>query len=266
MEKTQFKILAVGDVVGHAGLQYLKQKLPGIRRQYAADLVIVNGENAAEIRGISREDVRDIFNAGADVITTGNHAFGQRNAYDTFDDESRLLRPANYPGTAPGHGSVICNISGVRVLVMNLRGNVSLYPALGCPFAAADAILRRETGNFDIAVLDFHAEATSEKAAMAYYLDGRVSAVFGTHTHVATADEKVLPGGTGFITDVGMTGPVHSILGCDPKPIITQFTTAMPQRYSVAPGECAGGAVLFELSLSAENKTAGCLRVTRIDF
>ncbi|MCQ2354035.1 MAG: TIGR00282 family metallophosphoesterase [Clostridia bacterium] len=266
MNEKKFRVLAVGDIVGHAGLQYLKDNLPALKKKYLPDLVIVNGENAAEIRGISREDAKEIFSCGADVITTGNHVFGQRNIYEILDDEKNLLRPANYPGTAPGHGSVIFNAAGIRVLIMNLRGNVELSPALGCPFAATDLILRRESGNFDAAVLDMHAEATSEKAAMAHYLDGRVSAVFGTHTHVATADERILPGGTGFITDIGMTGPAGGILGCDPKPIIAQFTSAMPQRYSVADGECAGGAVIFDLDLNSCHSPAPCCRVLRVKF
>ncbi len=254
------KILAIGDVVGQAGVSYLRANLQKMKRNLGADLVIVNGENAAEIHGIGQNDAEDLFYAGADVITTGNHAFGRYDIYSYLDDEKYILRPANFPGSAPGHGSVIINAAGVRVLVMNIQGNVSMKVSLASPFETADAILRRESGNYDIAVLDFHAEATSEKLAMGYYLDGRASVVFGTHTHVATADEQVLPHGTGYITDIGMTGPDLSILGVSPECIIKGFTTAMPQRYRVAEGKVTSHGVLFTLSGDK------CAKVERITF
>lgn len=237
------------------------RRLRAARRETAADLVIVNGENAAGVRGLTPDDAENIFDAGADVITTGNHAFGQRSIYTMLDDEPKLLRPANFPGAAPGHGHVIVNVSGVRVLVMNLQGNVSMAQSLGCPFAAADAILRAEAGKFDLSVLDFHAEATSEKLALARYLDGRVSAIFGTHTHVATADEKILPRGTGYITDIGMSGPTEGILGVDAQTIIEQFRTALPQKYSVASGPCAASGVVFDLGADGR-----CREISRVTF
>lgn len=255
------KILAIGDVVGRAGTDYLTAHLRRVRRELGADLVIVNGENAAGVRGLTPDDAADIFDAGADVITTGNHAFGQRNVYSLLDDEPLLLRPDNFPGAAPGHGSVIVNASGVRVLVFNLQGNVSMAQTLGDPFAAAEAILRREAGKYDLSVLDFHAEATSEKIALALFLDGRVSAIFGTHTHVATADERVLPRGTGYVTDLGMTGPVDGVLGVDAPTIIAQFRTALPQRYTVAEGRCASTGALFEFAPDGK-----CRSIRRIRY
>ena len=254
------KILVVGDIVGQAGVKHLQTNLRKIKNQLGADLVIVNGENAAEIHGIAQNDAVDIFYAGADVITTGNHAFGRYDIYSYLDDEKYILRPANFPGSAPGHGYCIINAGGARVLVMNIQGNVSMKVALASPFETADAILRRESGNYDVAVLDFHAEATSEKLAMGYYLDGRTSVVFGTHTHVATADEQILPRGTGYITDIGMTGPDVSILGVAIDCIIKGFTTSMPQRYRVADGKITAHGALFTL---AGDK---CTKVERIAF
>ena len=254
------KILAVGDIVGQSGVAYLRANLRKIKQKYAADLVIVNGENAAEIHGIGQNDAEDIFFAGADVITTGNHAFGRYDIYSYLDDEKYILRPANFPGIAPGHGHCIINAAGQRVLVMNLQGNVSMKVSLANPFEVADSILKREAGNYDVAVLDFHAEATSEKLAMGYYLDGRASVVFGTHTHVATADEQVLPRGTGYITDIGMTGPDISILGVATDCIIKGFTTAMPQRFRVAEGKITAHGALFTLSGDK------CVKVERITF
>lgn len=254
------KILAVGDVVGQTGVSHLRANLRKIKNQLGVDLVIVNGENAAEIHGIGQTDASDIFLAGADVITTGNHAFGRYDIYSYLDDEKYILRPANFPGSAPGHGYCIINAAGIRVLVMNIQGNVEMKTALSSPFETADAILRRESGSYDVAVLDFHAEATSEKLAMGYYLDGRVHVIFGTHTHVATADEQIMPRGTGYITDIGMTGPDVSILGVAPECIIKGFTTAMPQRYRVAEGKVTAHGALFTL---AGNK---CVKAERVVF
>lgn len=254
------KILAIGDVVGQAGVSYLRANLRNLKNRLGADLVIVNGENAAEIHGIGQNDAVDIFYSGADVITTGNHAFGRYDVYSYLDDEKYILRPANFPGSAPGHGHCIINAAGMRVLVMNIQGNVSMKVSLASPFETVDAILRKEAGNYDIAVLDFHAEATSEKLAMGYYLDGRVQVVFGTHTHVATADEQILPHGTGYITDIGMTGPDISILGVANDCIIKGFTTAMPQRYRVAEGKITSHGALFTLSGDK------CIKAERIAF
>ena len=221
------KILAVGDVVGTAGLDYLASKLWNIRNTHGIDFCVVNGENATDISGVSRNDALKIFDAGADVITLGNHTWGRRDLYDLLDENESIIRPANYPAGCPGSGYIIARVSGYRILCMNLIGTVNL-PAEACPFRTADAILDRENGSYDIALVDFHAEATSEKIAMGRYLDGRVSAVFGTHTHVQTADEQILPNGTAYITDLGMTGPMNGVLGVSYDIIISKILTHMP--------------------------------------
>lgn len=256
------RVLAVGDVCGSAGVEYLKKNLRFTAEANEVDLIVVNGENAADIHGISVADVSRLFKAGADVITTGNHAFGRRDVYPLYEDEPRLLRPDNFPPSAPGCVSVIVSAGGVRVLCMNLQGNVSMNEALASPFSSVDAILGREAGRYDVALLDFHAEATSEKIAMGYYLDGRVAAVWGTHTHVATADERILPGGTAYVTDIGMTGPSDGVLGVDAEVIIRRFVTQMPQRFTMATGAVAATGIIVEI----DNDTARAVSIKRISF
>lgn len=256
------RVLAVGDVCGSAGVEYLKKNLRLTAEANEVDLIVVNGENAADIHGISVADVSRLFKAGADVITTGNHAFGRRDVYPLYEDEPRLLRPDNFPPSAPGYGSVIVSAGGVRVLCMNLQGNVSMNEALASPFSSVDAILGREAGRYDVALLDFHAEATSEKIAMGYYLDGRAAAVWGTHTHVATADERILPGGTAYVTDIGMTGPSDGVLGVDAEVIIRRFVTQMPQRFTMATGAVAATGIIVEI----DTDTARAVSIKRISF
>lgn len=256
------RVLAVGDVCGSAGVEYLKKNLRLTAEANEVDLIVVNGENAADIHGISVADVSRLFKAGADVITTGNHAFGRRDVYPLYEDEPRLLRPDNFPPSAPGCGSVIVSAGGVRVLCMNLQGNVSMNEALASPFSSVDAILGREAGRYDVALLDFHAEATSEKIAMGYYLDGRAAAVWGTHTHVATADERILPGGTAYVTDIGMTGPSDGVLGVDAEVIIRRFVTQMPQRFTMATGAVAATGIIVEI----DTGTARAVSIKRISF
>ncbi len=243
----KLRVLAVGDVSGAVGVEYLRKNLRRRISEWDVGLTVVNGENAADIHGISERDASDIFDAGADVITTGNHAFGRRDSYRLYEDCPTLLRPDNYPPAAPGSGAVVVSACGVRVLCMNLMGNVSMGSSLACPFASADAILAREAGGYDIAVLDFHAEATSEKIALGMYLDGRVSAVWGTHTHVPTADERIFPRGTAYVTDIGMTGPADGILGVDADVIIRRFTSCMPQRFCMAEGRVTSTGVLIDI-------------------
>ncbi len=256
------KILAVGDVVGHIGLAHLSRNLRPFIERNSIDMTIVNGENAAEIHGTSPRDAEAIFDAGADVITGGNHTFNRRDFYETLASSDRVLRPHNYPPGAPGSGYTTLRICGYNVLCMNLQGNVAMNETLPSPFLTANSILQREQGKFDIAILDFHAEATSEKIAMGLFLDGRVSAVFGTHTHVATADARVLPEGTGYITDIGMTGPTNSVLGVMPELIIGRFLTAMPSRHVVAEGPCRAHGAIFEI----DPETGKCLSVKRAEF
>lgn len=255
------KILAIGDVVGSAGLDYLASKLWGFRNTNAIDFCVVNGENATDISGVSRTDALKIFDAGADVITLGNHTFGRRDIYDLLDENESIIRPANYPVGVPGVGYTISRVSGYRILTANLLGTVNMT-AEACPFRTIDAILDRENGSHDIALIDFHAEATSEKIALGRYLDGRVSAVFGTHTHVATADEQILPHGTAYITDLGMTGPTDGVLGVSYDIIISKFLTHMPYRFKVADGDCKAHGIIVDI-----NESDGHARsVKRITF
>ena len=243
------RILIIGDVVGARSVEYLEAKLRRLRDTMKLDLVVANGENASEIHGISADAARDIFRAGVDVITLGNHAFGKKDILPFLSDEENIIRPANYPPTCPGGGYTVYNVNGYRVLLINVMGTALLEP-LACPFDTVDRILAREAGNFDISILDVHAEATSEKKAIGYYFDGRINIVFGTHTHVPTADEQILPRGTAYITDVGMTGPKNSIIGTDKDVVIERFRTHLPVRFTVASGEIEANALLVDIDES----------------
>lgn len=240
-------ILAIGDVVGSGSCEFLRRRLPDLRREHHVDFTIVNGENSADDNGITPFSAEHLFTSGADVITGGNHTFRRREIYDVLDENPRLLRPANYPAADPGRGFCVVDTGRAKVCVINLLGTVFM-DSMASPFETADAILRQlEPGT--IVIVDFHAEATSEKRALGFYLDGRVAALFGTHTHVQTADECLLPGGTGYITDLGMTGPIHSVLGVDPKPVLSRYLTRMPVRFTNPGGPyCLGGAI-FDIDI-----------------
>ena len=248
MQKETIRFLAVGDVVGKNGLEYIKANLRRIKKEYLADAVIVNGENSAPGNGITRESAETLYENGADIITTGNHVYRRAEVYSFLDDCEYVLRPANYPAKNPGFGSRIYNICGARVLVMNVLGNAFMEP-LESPFETAEKILVREKGAFDIAIADIHAEATSEKLAFAHNFDGRINIVFGTHTHVQTNDACVLKNGTGYITDLGMTGPADSVLGVKKEIIINKFTTKMPVRFEEADGKTVFNGAVFEYSV-----------------
>lgn len=239
------KILAVGDVVGRRAVEHLKKNLWKKRDELKLDLVIVNGENASDIHGISSADAQEILDAGADIITLGNHTWLKRDIYDFLDSNpQKIIRPANFPGSCPGCSYAILDAGGYSVLVMNAQGQAFMEP-LDSPFDSIELILERERGNFDISVLDFHAEATSEKYAVARYFDGKISIIFGTHTHVPTADLQILPGGTAYVTDIGMTGPSNGILGTDTKAVLRKMREHMPSRFFPADGEIKAHAVLF---------------------
>ncbi len=225
------RVLFIGDVVGSPGRRGLREAMPGLREAHAPDLVIVNGENSAGGMGITERTANDMFGAGADVITTGNHVYRHRDAYEFLDREHRVIRPANYPQANPGRGHTVVEVAGMRVAVINLSGGAGLKVARS-PFDVADEILARVEA--DAALLDFHAEVTSEKVAMGWHLDGRVAAVLGTHTHVPTADARVLPRGTAFISDVGMTGSRASVLGVKPEQALRALMTQMPTRFETA--------------------------------
>ena len=245
------RILALGDVVGHVAIDYLAQKLWAFRSKEKIDFCVANGENATEIRGISAADAESLLDTGVDLITLGNHAFGMKDIYSYLDtNDQRIIRPANYPTDAPGVGYTICDVNGWRVLCINVSGRVYLDP-LASPFDTVDRILEREDGRYDLALLDIHAEATSEKLAIGRYFDGRVQVMFGTHTHVPTADEQILPHGSGYITDLGMCGPTNGILGTDADAVIHRFRTQMPTRFSVAVGDVRAQGVIFDVDESA---------------
>ena len=244
------RILALGDVVGGAALLHLQKKLWAFRREHRVDLVVANGENVSDIRGITAEDAKRLLDTGVDVITLGNHAFGRRDLSPFLESDERIVRPANYPSAAPGNGYTILRIDGYRILVINICGRVYLDP-LADPFETVERILAREEGAYDLAIMDIHAEATSEKLALAYVFDGKIAVMFGTHTHVPTADEQILPQGSGYVTDLGMCGPKGSILGTDRACVIRKFRTMLPTAFSVAEGEIEAMGVLYDVDVDA---------------
>ncbi|MCL1792858.1 MAG: YmdB family metallophosphoesterase [Oscillospiraceae bacterium] len=260
-----FNILCVGDIIGVPGVEFVKANLWGIRKSHAIDCVVANGENSAGGNGIDPKSAEAIFEAGADVITTGNHVWQKKEIYAFLDENGYLLRPANYPGSSPGAGYNIVNIAGYRILFANLLGTVYMEPGIESGFSAADRIFSREWGSYDFAVVDIHAEATSEKNALAKYIDQKgvkAAVIFGTHTHVQTADEKILPGGAGYITDIGMTGPTDSVLGIKNELIIQKFLTKMPVRFEVGEGEVSLSGAICKI----EANCFRCIDIKRVNF
>lgn len=255
------KILAIGDIVGTRAVAYLEERLWNLRTEQKIDFVIANGENASEIHGLSAADAKRLLAAGIDVITLGNHTYGKRDLSPLLESETRIIRPANYPAENPGTGYTVLPIDGWRILCINVSGRAFLDP-LASPFDTVDKILDREAGHYDFAVMDIHAEATSEKLAIAHWFDGRVLVEFGTHTHVQTADEQILPNGSGYLTDLGMSGPVNGILGTDRDAVIRKFRTFLPTQFSVADGEIQAHGAIFEIDPSAHRVK----RVTRVTF
>ena len=252
-----FRILAVGDVVGLPGLDLLTRKLKTYRKDLGADFVVVNGENA-NVVGVTPKQADTIFGAGADVITLGNHTWTRWELQPYLDEKARILRPANFAPQCPGRGAEAYSTPFGPILVVNLMGRFTLDANTDNPFLVADAIL--ESAQEKMILVDFHAEATSEKLAMGYYLDGRVSAVWGTHTHVQTSDSRVLPGGTGYITDLGMTGAAESVLGIKTEQSIGKFLGDVPRRYEAAPGPAKLEGAVFEL----DTETGRCLRAEAV--
>ncbi len=256
------RILVIGDVTSPGGLAHLKEKLWAVRRRYTIDLCIVNAENASLITGISAEDAEELLQAGADVLTGGNHTLRNKSVYGYLDQSRQMLRPVNFPPEAPGAGYTVYDAAGVRVLVINAMGNVHMEPTLDAPYAVIDRLLDREAGRFDVAVLDIHAEATGEKAAIGYAYDGRIQAVFGTHTHVPTADLCILPGGTGYVTDVGMCGESGGVLGMDAPTVVRRMRTHLPLKFIPAGGPVRADGVIFTIDAGTRRTTA----VERIVF
>lgn len=254
-------ILAIGDVVGTNGCEFLRKNLPALKKLKKIDVCIVNGENSAQGNGILPQSANHILDSGADLITTGNHALRRFEIYDKFDGESfPLIRPANFYRTAPGKGYYIIDRGFIQIAVINLIG-VAYLDNNDNPFDCIDRILD-EVKHCKIKILDFHAEATGEKRAMGFYLDGRISAMFGTHTHVQTADEQILPNGTGYITDIGMTGPVQSVLGVTPALAIEKMKTNLPVRFENPDGACKMEGCIFEI----DNKTGKTISVERVSI
>ena len=252
-------ILIIGDVVGTRSITYLKENLWKTRDKYKIDYVIANGENASEIHGVNAKDAQDILDTGVDFITLGNHTWNKRDIYAFLDTNTDvIIRPANYHGSAPGYGYAIVDIQGYRALIMNVLGQVFMDP-VGDPFDAIEYILAREEGNFDFSILDVHAETTSEKYAIARVFDGKVDVIFGTHTHVPTADEQILSGGSAYVTDLGMTGPRNGVLGVDSERAITKMRMHMPTQFVVADGEIRADAVIVTLD---GDKVTGIKRIT----
>ena len=241
------RLLFVADVVGKPGRAGLARAMPALRERHAPDLTVVNGENSAGGLGITERTANDLFGMGFDVITLGNHTYRRREAYEYLDHAERVIRPANFMAGSPGKGHVIVEAAGMRVCVINLIGMVNLQAARS-PFAEADALLDRLAQDADAFVVDFHAEVTSEKVAMGWHLDGRAAAVLGTHTHVPTADARVLPQGTAYISDVGMTGSKASVLGVRWEQALEGFRTQMPQRFETADEDLWVNAVVVDVN------------------
>ena len=256
------KILFIGDIVGQPGRRIAKESLPGLVEEHSPDLILANGENAAGGFGITPSLVEELLDLGIAVLTSGNHIWDKKELFPYLADrvDSRLLRPANYPAGAPGRGLTLGRTrEGVGYAVMNLQGRTFMQP-IECPFRTADALLQQIPAEVKIRIVDIHAEATSEKIALGWYLDGRVTGVVGTHTHIPTADEGVLPQGTAYITDVGMSGPYDSVIGIEKACVIQKFLTQLPGRFEVARGDVRLCAVLIE----ADPATGRALSIQRI--
>lgn len=257
--KDSFKVLFLGDIVGKPGRRSVTKFLSNIKKKEQIDFVVANGENLASGKGMTHDKYQEMLDAGVDYFTSGNHIWNNSDIIPYLKDNSvKILRPANYTKDTPGQGFVHLEINGTKILLANLLGRVFMPILLNDPFETADEILAESKD--EIVVMDFHAEATSEKIALGYYLDGKVGAVLGTHTHVQTADENILPGGTAFISDVGMCGPKESVLGVDKSIIIKQFLTGLPQSHKVAIGDSIVNAVIVKFN----KKTKKASEIIRI--
>ena len=252
------KILAIGDLVGESGLERLKKDLANLQEAENIDFTIVNGENVAGGMGMTTKAFNEINKLNVDVITMGNHTWGKKDIF-SFINNSKIVRPANYSRGVPGHGYTIVEKNNKKIAVINLIGRTDMGILSENPFTCIDFLLTKI--NADIIILDFHAEATAEKIAMGYYVDGRITAMFGTHTHVQTADEKVLEKGTGYITDIGMTGPEESVIGMNVQASLKRFVTSLPEKYKLADGKCMLNGAVFEI----DDETLKTKKVYRIN-
>ena len=255
------RILAVGDIVGNSGVNKLKAELQNIKNEYSIDFVIVNAENAAEGMGLTIKNYNDIISAGTDCITMGNHTWGKKEIFQIID-EPKLLRPINYPEGVCGKGYNIYECCSKKIAVINAMGRAEINVQTENPFLQVKKLVENIKSEVDIIILDFHAEATAEKQAMGYYLDGEITIIFGTHTHVQTADEKILEKGTAYISDIGMTGPKNSVLGMDKDAALKRFLTALPEKYRVADGETMLNGCIFEIDDNS-NEVSKIQRITK---
>ncbi len=256
------KILAIGDITSPAGVQHLEKNLWSVRQRFEIDFCVVNGENASFISGISRIGAEKLLRSGADVITGGNHTMQNHAAIPMLDEFSGVLRPINYGNSAPGHGYTILNAGSARILVINAMGTIHIEPQLDMPYSYIDAVLDKESKNYDFAVLDIHAEATGEKLAIAHNYDGRINVIFGTHTHVPTADASILPRGTGYISDLGMCGESGGILGMEIESVLFKMKTKLPGKFQCASGAPYADGVIFNI----DDKTGRVNEIKRIKF
>ena len=254
------KFLIIGDIVGRTARNTLKIKLASIIKDYGIHFVIANGENASAGKGLTYKNAQELFSYGIDAITMGNHVWDKKEIVQYIDEEVRLVRPSNYPRPCPGRGYTIINKNNINIGIMNLSGRVFLN-ALDCPFKTFEKDYDFLKHNTDIIILDFHGEATAEKVAMGWFVDGKISLIYGTHTHIPTADEKILPKGTGYITDIGMTGPYYSVLGIDQDIIIEKFLTQRPIRFEIASGPVEINGLIVEIN----EENGLCLNIKRFN-
>ncbi len=256
------RILTIGDITSPGGVEHIRAKLWKFRAENKIDFCIVNAENAGLVTGASPALADILFASGADCLTGGNHTLRNRSVHTYLDDTEGMLRPINFGADAPGHGYAILNADGYRILVINAMGNVGIEPVLDNPYSYIDRALEREEGRYDFAVLDIHAEATGEKAAIGYAYDGRINVIFGTHTHVPTCDEIILPHGTGYITDIGMCGESGGVLGMDAQIVVRKMRTRIPMRFEAAGGPCVAMGAIFDL----DNQSGKVKSIERIKF
>jgi metallophosphoesterase (TIGR00282 family) len=260
MEDCQMNIMMIGDIYGQPGRRTAAHYIPLLKEKYNLDLIIANGENSAGGVGITAKVLEELLEMGIDCITTGNHVWDKKEVFDFIDTENNLIRPANYPPGTPGKGYHILSIEDRKVAIINLLGRVFM-PPIDCPFRTVNQILSEIKDTCEIIIIDFHAEATSEKLALGYYLDGQVSCIAGTHTHIQTADERILPQGTAYISDIGMVGSLHSILGVDKEPVIKKFLTGLPTKFTVATGS---ETIFCAVMITIDSYTNKVVHITRI--
>lgn len=253
------RILAVGDLIGESGLKKAKEIVSELKEKEKIDFIIVNGENVAEGMGITLKHFNNILSIGTNVVTMGNHTWAKKDIF-SFINHEQLIRPANYPEGVPGKGYIICKCKDKKIGVINLIGRTEMGILTENPFVIGKRIVEKLKKEVDIVIIDFHAEATAEKVAMGNYLDGIATIVYGTHTHVQTSDDRILPKGTGYLTDIGMTGPKNSVIGMDIEASLKRFVTTLPERYKMAEGECIFNGCIFDIN----DETCGVDKITRI--